>query len=108
MTILSLTFLAFSVGTYSRKIRMEEKQVSRKSNPKAEINPPIFSAVNRHGLIIFILANLMTGGVNLSMNTLEASHAEAIAVIFVYLCGIGAAALFLDFILVPHTKTKKG
>ena len=60
------------------------------------MNPPIFAAVNRHGLIVFILVNLMTGIVNLSINTLEASRGLAIVVIFLYLCSVGAVALLID------------
>ncbi len=63
------------------------------------INPPIFHAVNKHGLIVFILANLMTGAVNLTMNTMEASSGQAIFVILCYLCSVGAVALIVSHIL---------
>lgn len=68
-------------------------------------NPPIFSAVNQHSLLIFILANLMTGFVNLSMDTLNATHAQAISVIFLYLCAVGVVALVLEWRLGKRTKS---
>jgi phosphatidylinositol glycan class W len=69
-----------------------------------EETPPIFAAVNRHGLLVFILANLMTGMVNLSMDTLNATNTQAIAVIFLYLCTVGAVALVLEWRLGNKTK----
>ena len=60
-------------------------------------NTPIFAAVNRHGLVVFILANLMTGVVNLSVDTMKATRGEAILIIFLYLCLVGAVALIIDY-----------
>lgn len=86
LTILSLTWLSFELGT-------------KKEIVKSDKNPPIFSAVNRHGLLVFILANLMTGAVNLTVDTLNSSDSKSIFIIFCYLCAVGAVALFLDNIL---------
>ena len=58
---------------------------------------PIFDAVNRHGLIVFILANLMTGLVNITINTLEVGDGQALGVIFVYLFAVGSVALAVDW-----------
>ena len=57
---------------------------------------PIFDAVNRRGLIVFILANLMTGLVNITINTLEVADGQALGVIFVYLFAVGSVALAVD------------
>lgn len=89
MTILLYTWVAFSLGCSSQN---DESKKAQKF-----VNPPIFSAVNRHGLIVFVLANLMTGAVNLLIDTLNASDATAVAVIFIYLCAIGGLALVLDY-----------
>jgi phosphatidylinositol glycan class W len=61
--------------------------------------PPIFLAVNRHGLLVFVLANLLTGLTNLTMNTMEASDAQALLVLFLYLCAVGTVSLLLDHLL---------
>jgi len=58
--------------------------------------PPIFQAVNRNGLLVFVIANLLTGAVNLSINTLEASDSIALLVVFTYLCAVGVVALLAD------------
>jgi len=58
--------------------------------------PPIFHAVNRQGLIAFIMANLMTGVVNLSINTLQVPDVIALVILFLYLAAISAAVLVVD------------
>jgi len=57
--------------------------------------PIVFQAVNRHGLLAFLVANLLTGITNISINTLEVSDPVALLVLFVYLCAVGGFALVL-------------
>jgi phosphatidylinositol glycan class W len=57
---------------------------------------PVFEAVNRHGLLVFVVANLLTGLINLSINTLEVGKLVALLIIFVYMCVIGAFSLLVD------------
>lgn len=64
---------------------------------KSEFTDPfVLSAVNRQGLVIFIVANLMTGIVNLTINTLEASDTMAFAILVLYVSTIGIVAVLLD------------
>lgn len=98
MTILFFVWAAFHFGS-------DRSSFCDKSRYDSIINPPIFDAVNKHALIVFVLANLMTGVVNLTMNTLEASNGEAIIVIFCYLCAVGAAALIVSHFL-SHGKSQ--
>eukprot|EP00814_Leptocylindrus_danicus_P020495 CAMPEP_0116045140 /NCGR_PEP_ID=MMETSP0321-20121206/27426_1 /TAXON_ID=163516 /ORGANISM="Leptocylindrus danicus var. danicus, Strain B650" /LENGTH=327 /DNA_ID=CAMNT_0003526387 /DNA_START=148 /DNA_END=1131 /DNA_ORIENTATION=+ len=66
---------------------------------KKSMSSPILNAVNRNGLVMFLIANLMTGIVNLSMNTLEANDNVSITILFGYLCAVGLIALLLDKVL---------
>jgi glucosaminylphosphatidylinositol acyltransferase len=58
--------------------------------------PPCMTAVNRQGWWVFVGANLLTGIVNLSMNTLHASHRIALLVLSMYILSVGGGALLLD------------
>ena len=69
--------------------------------------PPIFNAVNRNGLTVFVVANLLTGLVNLSMNTLAASDQVALLIVFLYLCVVGCFSLMLDYFVTNYFKQKR-
>ncbi|KAI2498068.1 GWT1 [Fragilaria crotonensis] len=69
--------------------------------------PPIFNAVNRNGLTVFVVANLLTGLVNLSMNTLAASDHTALLVVFLYLCAVGCFSLMFDYFMTNYVKSKR-
>lgn len=58
--------------------------------------PPLLEAVNRHPLVVFLVANLLTGAVNLSMDTLAASHALAAAVLTAYMVLVCISAVALE------------
>ena len=54
----------------------------------------VMQAFNRNGLALFLAANLLTGLVNMSMNTLHMGDVQAMVVLVVYmgaLCGIALA-----------------
>ncbi|EPS97371.1 hypothetical protein FOMPIDRAFT_1128736 [Fomitopsis schrenkii] len=56
--------------------------------------PPLLDAINKNGLVLFLLANLATGVVNLSMKTMYASNAVAMGVLSLYalvVCGVAWA-----------------
>ena len=98
VTILFCIWLVFHIGTLRQSTLVIRD---------LEENPPIFAAVNRHSLLVFILANLMTGLVNLSMDTLNATHVQAITVIFLYLCAVGIVALLLEWGFSNKTPKKR-
>ena len=57
----------------------------------------IMRAFNKNGLAIFLIANLLTGAVNMGMNTLDANKYVAMSVLIGYASVITALALALDY-----------
>ncbi|KAG0229887.1 Glucosaminyl phosphatidylinositol (GlcN-PI) nositol acylation protein [Actinomortierella wolfii] len=47
--------------------------------------PPLLEAINRNGLATFLVANIMTGLVNLSIKTLYTPDPQAVAILTVYI-----------------------
>lgn len=61
-----------------------------------EATSPLLNAYNRNGLAIFLLANLLTGLVNLTLPTLQMGTLESMGALTVYIAVISAVALTLD------------
>lgn len=61
-----------------------------------EATSRVLHAFNRNGLAIFLLANLLTGLVNLSLPTLNMGHLQAMAVLLAYVSVLAGVALMLD------------
>ncbi|KIV82747.1 hypothetical protein PV11_04831 [Exophiala sideris] len=57
----------------------------------------ILRVFNSNGLVIFLLANLLTGLVNLSVNTLDMSPLGAMGVLMVYAAAVTGVALGFDY-----------
>jgi phosphatidylinositol glycan class W len=58
--------------------------------------PRVLHAVNRFGLAVFLLSNILTGLVNLSLDTLHASDGKAMIVLSVYVALVCGSALLLE------------
>jgi glucosaminylphosphatidylinositol acyltransferase len=56
----------------------------------------IMQAFNKNGLAVFLVANLMTGMVNLSLNTLEMGSLPAMGILIGYATCVTGVALVLD------------
>ena len=56
----------------------------------------ILEAANRSGLAMFLMANLMTGVVNLSIDTLSVGAAESFAILALYMLAVCAGSVALD------------
>ncbi|CAJ1944237.1 unnamed protein product [Cylindrotheca closterium] len=59
--------------------------------------PIIIEATNRVGLPIFLIANLLTGLVNLTLPTLTVADGPALLIVFGYICLVSVAALLVDW-----------
>lgn len=75
---------------YSAKDKPAEQDRISKATSK------VLHAFNRNGLAIFLLANMLTGAVNLSLSTLYMSDVPAMGVLVGYLTVLTGAALALD------------
>ncbi|KAI1294507.1 Glucosaminyl phosphatidylinositol (GlcN-PI) nositol acylation protein [Mortierella claussenii] len=54
--------------------------------------PPLLEAVNRNGLAVFLVANVLTGLVNLSIKTLYTPTWQALAILTAYMATVSALA----------------
>lgn len=59
--------------------------------------PHLLLAVNRNMLLLFLIANLATGAVNMSINTLAVTDWPARAIVTVYITAVSALAVALDY-----------
>ncbi|KAK2864941.1 Glucosaminyl phosphatidylinositol (GlcN-PI) nositol acylation protein, partial [Arthroderma sp. PD_2] len=77
--------------------------VDKATNKKEEVEQceiatsRVMRAFNKNGLLIFLIANLLTGAVNLGMNTLDARRELAMAVLMGYSIILTGVALALDY-----------
>ena len=71
-------------------------------------SPPIMmDAMNRHGLLVFVIANLLTGLVNLTFDTLHATDGTALLILSLYLGAVCGVALLLDIVSALMRKKKR-
>lgn len=70
--------------------------------------PRVLGLVNKQGLSCFVFANLMTGLVNISINTMEQSDQVAFLVLIVYLALIASFAFLLDMFISKIGAGSKG
>ena len=61
--------------------------------------PRTLDSVNRNGLAVFLISNILTGLVNLTVDTLHSSHGKAMGVLTIYLGVVCGSALLLDNLL---------
>jgi hypothetical protein len=66
----------------------------------------LLEAINRYGLAVFLSSNILTGLVNLTVDTLHSSDGKAMLVMMIYLGLVCGFALLLDSFF-NETKTKE-
>jgi phosphatidylinositol glycan class W len=80
----------FFPSLYQSQSATEEKRRCKAATSR------VLYAFNRNGLGIFLLANLLTGAVNLTMPTLDMKALSSMAVLIAYMAILGGAAMGLD------------
>lgn len=75
---------------YKAATKEEERQRCR------DATSPVVYAINRNGLAVFLLANLLTGLVNLTMPTLHMDVLQTMAVLVGYMAAVAGVAVLLD------------
>eukprot|EP00899_Mesostigma_viride_P025936 jgi/Mesvir1/6527/Mv16791-RA.1 len=58
--------------------------------------PVLLTAMNQHLLLVFLAANLMTGGINVALNTISCGTSLALLVLLGYLTILASLSLVLD------------
>ncbi|KAH8723166.1 GPI-anchored wall transfer protein 1 [Phaeosphaeriaceae sp. PMI808] len=76
---------------YRASTSFEEKQRSR------EATSSVLFAFNRNGLAVFLVANLLTGLVNMTMPTLDMGVLQSMAVLVAYTAAVVGVAVGLDW-----------
>lgn len=91
ITTFCLIETVFFPSVYMAANRISETRECEKATSR------ILRSFNRNGLAIFLLANLLTGLVNLTLDTLNMSQAGAMAVLVGYAALLTGVAVALDF-----------
>lgn len=78
--------------TYTGHASSEDDEVLRAD----QVPSPIMRAFNGNGLAVFLVANLLTGLVNLSINTLDMNDAGAMGVLIAYAGVVSLFAVLMD------------
>ncbi|KPI41140.1 GPI-anchored wall transfer protein 1 [Cyphellophora attinorum] len=68
----------------------EDRQSLKKATSK------VLAVFNSNGLVVFLVANLLTGVVNLSVNTLDMGSLPAMAVLITYAAAVTGVAMTMD------------
>ena len=90
ITVFCLVETLFFSGIYMAGNRIVERRECENATSR------VLKAFNRNGLAVFLLANLLTGLVNLTLDTLSMSHIGAMVVLVGYAALLTAVAIKLD------------
>ena len=94
---------AISLGTvpsslsplYHEESGGEGKETGEEGKSRSFGTLCVVSAINDNQMVTFLLANALTGAVNFSMNTLQATPVTCLAVLCMYMTSLCLVAVFL-------------
>ncbi|KAF9018028.1 GWT1-domain-containing protein [Hymenopellis radicata] len=90
-----LGYLLLDMHFYPEPSKFKKRDVDNSdavATYKAPVAPSLLDAINKNALVIFLLCNVMTGIINLTMSTMFASNVSATLVLCVYSFSICAVA----------------
>jgi phosphatidylinositol glycan class W len=101
ITAFCLVETVFFPAVYRRETTTTSSTSSKTTKEREEeayrdATSPVLEAYNRNGLFIFLIANLLTGLVNLTVPTLDVSDAQAMGVLVGYAAVVTGVAVGLD------------
>lgn len=91
-----LLFRAIEGFTFPLLYKANNKKEERRRCAKATSR--VMKAYNRNGLAIFLVANVLTGVINMTLPTLDMSDVASMAVLIGYMGTLTAVALALDYL----------
>ena len=89
-----LAFCMIETAMFPNLYTAKDKETERKRVHHA--TSKVMQAFNRNGLALFLLANLLTGLVNMTMPTIHMDDVSAMAILVAYMATICSVALALD------------
>ncbi|KAF2668523.1 GPI-anchored wall transfer protein 1 [Microthyrium microscopicum] len=95
LILLMLSEKFFFPNVYS-STPITEASLADERNKTKHATSRVLHAFNRNGLAIFLLANLLTGAVNLSFRTIEMDTVRSMAILVSYMALLGGIAVGLD------------
>jgi len=94
-----------AVSTTTRTVRSSFRTVSSSSSSSSSsllvVVPHCMHLINKHGMLSFLLANLLTGLVNITLPTIDIPDRVAVGIVFGYICVVSVVLLLLDQVWVP-------
>merc|ERR1712238_20736 len=87
--------------TTTRTVRSSLHTVPSSSSSSSLVVPNCMHMINKHGMISFLIANLLTGLVNITIPTIDVADRVAVGIVFGYICVVSVAILLMDQVLVP-------
>jgi glucosaminylphosphatidylinositol acyltransferase len=85
-----LLFCLVETAYFPEAYKSQDSEIIARSTSR------IMRAFNKNGLAVFLIANLMTGMINLGLNTLDMSSLSAMGVLIAYAACVTGIALLLD------------
>ncbi|TFL07672.1 GWT1-domain-containing protein [Pterulicium gracile] len=78
--------------TSKLKLKPSEESLSARDTTQTPSAPLLLEAINKNGLVIFLLANVATGLINMNVDTLEAGTGKSMCILSTYALGLCAFA----------------